>query len=540
VRTKSITQTSWVGLCIALLLVFAGISNLALAKAKMPELIPGYTKSQFDWLVKHSLKTFYTPGAAVAVVYQNNVLHAQGYGVLSLETEQRVTPQTYFRIASLSKAFTATSIALLVRDGKLDWDTKVRDILPEFTLYSEWVSQSFTITDLLTHRSGLAAGAGDSMLWPAPSGFTQTELIHNLRYLTPKFSYQEYGYSNVMYLVAAEIVAKISGQPWAVFVDEHIMRAFDIDCFAGDVPEHVLNHTALPHGHNDERGIYLIPRNAVSEQAVLAGPAGGVVCSLNGMIRWMQLWLGADDDTNTTAFLSPELRAFMWEEQTTMPVYPRAKQMNDTTFKTYGLGWRKEDVNDVEMISHTGTLSGFQAYIALLPEQDLGVVVLNNGSNYGVRSSIVQSVIKAFIPGQPKIDWIAYLVQAQKEAEQRYLKRTYPLPQGSGKMTFSNAQYAGTYRDQWFGKITLEITENKTLRLYTEKMPMLTGTLEAFEGNTWVVRWDNQNAAKGAFLYFESNTSKTRITRFTMHPFQHRIKDDHAYRDMVFEKVITP
>ena len=141
------------------------------------------TASQIDSLTNLTLKTFDVPGIAVAVVKDGKVIHAKGYGVRSLNSKLAVDANTDFGIASNSKAFTVAALGILVDEGKLKWDDKVTDYIPEFRMYNPYVTEEFTIRDLLTHRSGLGLGSGDLMFWPDSSDFTKKDMIHNLRYL---------------------------------------------------------------------------------------------------------------------------------------------------------------------------------------------------------------------------------------------------------------------------------------------------------------------------------------------------------------------
>src|ERR1700709_1787949 len=165
------------------------------------------SSSQIDSLTELTLKTFDVPGIAVAVVKDGKIIHAKGYGVRSLNTMQKVDENTLFGIASNSKAFTVASLGILVDEKKIKWDDKVRDYLPEFRMYNPYVTEEFTIRDLLTHRSGLGLGAGDLMFWPDSNDFTKKDMIHNLRYLKQVSSFRtKYDYDNNMYMVAGEVL----------------------------------------------------------------------------------------------------------------------------------------------------------------------------------------------------------------------------------------------------------------------------------------------------------------------------------------------
>src|SRR4249920_1613202 len=182
------------------------------------------TSAQIDSLTELTLKTFEVPGIAVAVVKDGKIIHSKGYGVRSLNTMQKVDENTLFGIASNSKAFTGAALGMLVDEGKLKWDDKVRDYIPEFKLYNPYVTEEFTIRDLLTHRSGLGLGAGDLMFFPDSSDFNLKDVIYNLRFLKPVSGFRtKYDYDNNLYIVAGEVVARVTGNSWDNFVEERII-----------------------------------------------------------------------------------------------------------------------------------------------------------------------------------------------------------------------------------------------------------------------------------------------------------------------------
>ena len=170
---------------------------------------------QVDELVDRTLKTFNVPGIAVAIVKDGKIIHAKGYGVKSILTNEKVDANTLFGIASNSKAFTSAALAMLVDEGKVKWDDKVIKYLPNFKMYNDYVTNEFTIRDLLTHRSGLGLGAGDLMIWPDGSNFTAQDIIQNLQYLKPVSAFRtQYDYDNLLYIVAGEVIRVASGLSW--------------------------------------------------------------------------------------------------------------------------------------------------------------------------------------------------------------------------------------------------------------------------------------------------------------------------------------
>src|SRR6476660_687831 len=182
------------------------------------------TSKEIDDLAERTLKAFDVPGIDVGIIKDGKVIHAKGYGVRSLKTQQKTDENTLFGIASNSKAFTCTALGILVDEGKIKWDDKVRDYIPEFKLYSPYVTEEFTIRDLLTHRSGLGLGAGDLMFFPDSSDFVLKDIIYNLRFLKQVSGFRtKYDYDNNLYIVAGEVVARVSGKSWDDFVQERII-----------------------------------------------------------------------------------------------------------------------------------------------------------------------------------------------------------------------------------------------------------------------------------------------------------------------------
>ncbi|NQY87188.1 MAG: serine hydrolase [Colwellia sp.] len=498
------------------------------------ELANGISDKEIAAVVKKARAAFYIPGMSVGIVHKNKVVHLQGYGIKEMNTKDKVDQHTYFRLASTSKAFTAASLAILVDDGKINWQDKVTDYLPNFKMQDHWVTGEFTIEDLLTHKSGLVSSAGDSMLWPEPSGFTRAEIITNLRHLSPEYSFRsKYAYSNLMYITAGELVAKVSGMPWADFVALRIFKPLKMNCFAGDMPEIALKNVAIPHGERNGK-LFKIPRNGINGQALVSAAAGGIVCNASSMISWLQTFLETKNNQTDNAAFSFKQLTNMWQAHTILPLAKEEAVRNNSHFKTYGLAWRKSDFLGYELISHTGTLSGMQAYVALIPELALGVVLLNNGDNSGARAAVMQTILRSFIPDAKQVDWVVDYKRERAEKRRKYLAK-HKTPKGSGKTILPNKAYAGTFQDTWFGNIVINNT-SKGLRVSSAKMSTLQGSLEPFNDHSFVIRWDNKNAASDAFIHFKLDV-EGKVSNFDLTPFKREVSNNHEYRDMHFVKV---
>src|SRR6476620_7626996 len=202
---------------LSLTIAFADVSSLAAQRVAEP-------LAGFDAYVERVLKTFDVPGAAVAIVKDGRVVLAKGYGVRRLGQPDRVDADTRFGIASNTKLFTATALALLVEQGKLRWDDPVIRYLPDFAMYDPYVTRELTVRDLLVHRSVLGLGAGDLLWWPA-STYDRAEIARRLRFIKPATSFRSaYAYDNVLYLVAGQLIERITGQSWEDVVRTRILE----------------------------------------------------------------------------------------------------------------------------------------------------------------------------------------------------------------------------------------------------------------------------------------------------------------------------
>ncbi|GLR70962.1 serine hydrolase [Agaribacter marinus] len=517
--------------------------------------------------VEQALKAFHTPGMSITIVQNDAVVLSQGYGFSQIDENIPVTSRTYFRLASVSKAFTAAGVAILVDEGRLGWDDLVIDHLPDFRLQDNYATQNFTVKDLLTHNSGLISGAGDSMIWPEPSGFNRDEVVQNLRYFSAEYAFKSrYAYSNVMYITAGVLIEKLSKIPFERFIDERIFSALDIPCYSGAHPTDVANASAMGYAHSDARGIYPVPRNAITGDALMSAAAGGMICNADGMSKWLNALLSIE----SLPFSKKQLD-LMWQGHTILNVPNIDKQWNDTHFKEYGLGWRLSNIGEYKVISHTGTLSGYQAYVALIPELSLGVSIFNNGSNYGARGAVMQTILKHYINAadantdenntesgqardnsaannttyidseraQTAIDWTQKYIDYQAIREKRWLQNNAP-PVANSDTIVNVSDIVGTYKDDWFGDLVIYVApkgnNDEKLRIRSSRMKTLKGTLSPFQDATYKIDWDNENAQGDAFIHFDLNVERT-VTGASLHPFTKRKKRNHAYRDMYFNKL---
>ena len=468
------------------------------------------TSSQIDSLVEKVLTTFDVPGISVAVVKDDKIIHSKGYGVRSLDTKQKVDENTLFGIASNSKAFTSAALGMLVDEGKMKWDDKVTDYIPEFKMYNPYVTEEFTIKDLLTHRSGLGLGAGDLMMWPDGSNFTKQDIIHNLRYLKPVSSFRsKYDYDNNLYIVAGEVVERISGMKWEDFIEKRIMQPLKMDKSAASISR-LKDRSNIIAPHAPVNGKISTIKIDWSETA---NAAGGIYSNVTDLSKWiiMQMNDGQYGEGLTKQLFSKEVHDEMWSPQTILPV--RGPTPYNTHFSSYGLGWGLSDVKGYKQATHTGGLAGIVTQITLLPEMKLGIIVLTNQQS-GAAFSAITNTIKDSYLGVKGVDRVKqqYERVLKNEAEAKKITdEIWSNIEAQQKATTSKPDlntYLGTYTDKWFGDVIISNKNGKT-RFDSKRSPRLTGEMIYYKANTFVVKWDDRSFDADAFLQFSlDNTGK--------------------------------
>ena len=298
------------------------------AAAATPATLPaGAQPADIDRLAARIQQQFHVPGMAVAIVRDDQVVLAKGYGVREIGKPAAVDAATLFGIGSNTKAFTVAALAILVDEGKLSWDDKVIDRLPGFRLADPYVTRELTVRDLLTHRSGLGMGSGDLMLFPA-SDFTRAEIIHNLRYLTPASSFRsKFAYDNLLYIVAGELIPAVTGESWEHFVQTRILDRIGGGCVATLGMVGANRNVANPHVVIDGKLTAVAP-----DPSTAYDPAGSIQCSANGMAAWARVQLSGGVLPDGSRLFSEARHTEMWTPQMVVSPLSDSAVMTRTRF----------------------------------------------------------------------------------------------------------------------------------------------------------------------------------------------------------------
>ncbi len=498
----------------------------------------GNYSKEIDELTTRVMNSFDVPGVAIGVIKDNQVVHLKGYGIANIDLGNKVDADTVFKIASNSKAFTAAALAILVDQGKLKWDDKVVSYLPNFQMYDPWVTETFNIRDLLTHRSGLRIGAGDLMLWPEPTKFSRKNIIENLRYLKPVSSFRDkYAYDNLLYIVAGEVVAKISGMRWEDFVGNRIFKPLLMKhCFAGGIDTKKFPNVVAPHTIVGGKLLVNQP-NLISNKTSLMAAAGGIKCSVKDLLKWLEVQLNNGQSRSGFELFSKTQRDMMWKPVTSLPLSAETAALDNSHYRGYALGWRVSDYHGYWKVSHTGTLSGSMSQIVMIPDENLAVVILTNQQSSAARNSLAKGILQLFI-NSPKTDWVKYY--QQKIAENKGKTKTEPKPQHQLslkkiKITANSELLLGRYLDPWFGEIL--ITRDKDEIIFSsKKSPRLIGKVYFFKQNQWWVKWNDRSFDADAWLLFDINKSNKKVS-LKMRAVSDSADWSFDFEDLFFQKV---
>ncbi|MEJ7694466.1 serine hydrolase [Daejeonella sp.] len=489
------------------------------------------TSAEVDVLAERTLKAFDVPGIAVAIIKDGKVIHSKGYGVRSLGSPEKVDENTLFGIASNSKAFTAATLGILVDEGKLKWDDRVIDYIPEFRMYNAYVTEEFTIRDLLTHRSGLGLGAGDLMFWPGQNSFTMKDIIHNLRYLKPVSGFRtKYDYDNLLYMVAGEVVARVSGKPWEEFVEEMIMRPLGMSKSASSFNRlKDKSNVIAAHAVVDGK-VKVIDRDRFE----FGNSAGGINSSISELSKWVIMQLQHGKYGDEKQLFSENVHEEMWDPQTIIPV--RSPGIYNTHFNSYGLGWNISDVMGYKQASHTGFVAGMVTQVTMVPELNLGIIVLTNQQIGAAFSSITNQIKDSYfgIKGKDRVKENADRMQSNLGNADKVTTEAWKVSAAATPPS-NLGQYTGTYRDVWFGDISIRMKNGK-LFFGSQRSPRISGEMFFYKGNTFLAKWTDRSLDADAFIMFSLDYEGS-PSGIKMKPISPLTDFSYDFQDLDFKRV---
>ena len=490
----------------------------------------------FDGYVKRVMETFTVPGLAIAIVKDGKVVLAKGYGVRRMGDPTPVDARTRFGIASNTKLFTATALALLVEQGKLDWDKPVIGYLPWFAMSDPYVTHELTVRDLLVHRSGLGLGAGDLLWWP-PSTYNRKEIARRIRYIPLSTSFRSaYAYDNVLYLVAGELIEAVSGQRWEEFVRSHILQRIG------------MNDSDVRHSGATEKGnvagTHAEVNDTVRPVAPFASdntnPAGGIMAGAADIAKWLLVQLDSGKVANGPPLFSPASAKQLWREVTPTPIsdvpggLPELAHLR-ATMAGYALGLGVRDYRGYILRQHTGGLPGYLSKLAMIPDLRLGVAVLTNQESGAAFDAIAYRVLDFYI-GAKSPDYPALfrrIVEKNRQKDRAVEQAAAASRDSTVGPSLPSAKYAGRYRDPWYGDVRIS-AEGKGLVIRFTRTPSLVGDLLHWQHDTFLAGWRDRELRADAYATFWLNADGS-INQLRIVPASPTVDFSFDFQDLILK-----
>ena len=410
--------------------------------------------ADFDQYINQALQDWHIPGAAVAVIKGDKVLHQGGYGFRDIEKRLPITADTRFPIASMTKAFTAMGVALLVDEGLLDWDKPIRDMMPDFRLADDYATQHATLRDLLSHRTGLPRHDAS---WYG-SGKGMNEIFPDLRHFQPTAAFRSvWQYNNLMYETAGLLCVKVSGaSSWHDFIQTRILTVLNMN---NSLPKYEKSEKdsadiALPYRlKNGETTPQRIPfyDNPLSA-------AGSIYSTLNDVVSWLKVHTH-NGQHQGQAFVSPHELKQMHTPHMLMSATPAQQAMFNNNLYAYGMGWFMEPYKGVTLIHHGGNLDGFSVMGAFVPQEQLAIVVLTNIDTKGLRTALMYEALDRALGVEGK-DWSQEILRRNNETVEAALKAEQQMAADSVAGAASShdiADYVGSYQQSGYGDIDIKL-----------------------------------------------------------------------------------
>ena len=445
----------------------------------------------FDSWVEASRQDWKIPGMAVGIVKDGQVVYAKGFGEKLLGSGEHVDANTIFSIASVSKNMTAAALGILVDEGKIDWDDKITKHIPWFQLKDPWVTQELTIRDVLTHRVGLGRVLGNRLQYMTSS--PRDTVLYQMRYMELEKPFRsEFVYNNVMYSLAGQIIEYTDGRTWDAFLKERLFVPLEMNSSTTSITDlKESDNQAYPHQEIEGKVVSIERRNWDN-----AGPAGGVNASVNDLNKWMLMQLGVAGSYDGKTIISTQQMNEIHKPQIVLrPASATAAQ------SSYGFGWSITDYKGKRVITHGGATDGFNTAMYLMPELELGIIVVGNTFN-SLGKAVAYQVMDAYL-GESKVDWNESSLQNYKAAYERALEARSKIDQARVKKTKPSLDfdaYTGIYKSAGYGKVEVK-KDGKDLVLHFWNTEGLEARLEHWHYDTFRAIWKNP-AQREEFMQF--------------------------------------
>ena len=495
------------------------------------------TTLDYDAALRRTVQAYDSTGMVAAVSIDGETVWDGARGLAEEGTQRPVTQDMLFPIASISKAFTTTALAILVERGSVKWDEPIRTYIPEFAMSDPWVSEHFTVRDALTHRSGLPLGAGDLLIWP--DGDAEPEdIIAALPHLRPSAGFRsEYAYDNLLYIVAGEIVERASGKSWAEFVTDEILEPVGMTRCVADksrIPAGARFVTGHERAAGADAGVSIDERLAFSQTW---NAAGGMWCDTEGMMKWGRFWLDGGVTEDGKRLLNQRQVREVWQGVTPMGVNGRLRAAGLSHLSAYALGWSTQDFAGRLLVSHGGGAPGVVSNFMIIPEEDL--VLFSATNDYRGAPSTFNYHVAAALLDHPELDfitdWGGAFAKAEAEGTKLIADTASSAPEDAAAPSLPLSAYAGTYHDPWYGDVRIRLTDDGGLFIDMGRSEILDGELTHYEADRFAAFWPDSSLKADAFVDF--TVENGRVTGMKMQAISDLTDFSYDFHDLDLKRV---
>ena len=446
---------------------------------------PSFIKDSLDSYIQKGIQQWNIPGLAIAIVKDGKTIVSKGFGVRDLKTKASVDENTLFMIASNSKLFTGTALAQLEYNKKLSLDDKVSKYIPGFQLYDKNSTDLVTVKDVLSHRLGTKTFQGDFTFWNGT--LTRQQIIGKMKLLKPEGQFrQDFGYCNSCFLTAGEIIPVVTGKPWEVYVKDSILTPLGMtNTYMLTKEMAARNNVSKPYTNQFTGQITELPYDQVDN----LGPAGSMVSSVKDVSKWLMMQLDSGRFEGKRVLPWPVVRK---TRDINIAMSSRKSPVNPTHFTGYGLGVFMTDFAGKQLFWHTGGAFGFVTNTCFVPELNLGITILTNNDNQNFFELLRYQILDAYL-NQPYVNrseksltgQLKNIAEAKKEITD-FEKRI-----GKAKPKLTISAYAGNYKNEIYGPLSVTELKNKTLEITFLNHKTLKATLQYMDKGEWLMRYNN-------------------------------------------------
>ena len=465
----------------------------------------GFIRDSLDGYIEKNLKDWQIPGLALCVVKNGQVVLMKGYGVKESGGTDKVDENTLFMIGSNTKAFTATALCLLGDEKKLSLNDKVTKWIPEFKLNNKPAGEMAIIRDLLCHRIGFQTFQGDFTYWT--SDLTRQQVIEKMSHIVAVYPFRtRWGYTNAAFVVAGQIIPKATGMAWEDFLRTRIFQPLGMNnTLALSTELAAAKNRATPHTMQDGR-LIKIPIGNIDNLA----PAGSISSTVNDLSKWIRLQL--DNGKLNGQQLIPE--SVINETRRPHSILGDYKpQFNEGHFMLYGLGFLLQEYDARKIVSHTGGVNGFVSSVTMVPEENLGIVILTNTDQNAFYEALKWEILDAYLNLPFRNYGEVYLknFQADKEADEKKNKTLRDSADLHLKTSLPLAAYTGSYNNDVYGKMNV-VLDNGSLRMKFSHHPNMYASLKPLGGDRFYAVFSDPEFNMAVFPFKVKNQKVVSVT----------------------------